>query len=42
VVVMMTIMGLSYRTASRDIAMVTIVVPVVATLVVLGLAVASA
>jgi H+/gluconate symporter-like permease len=42
VVVMMTIMGLSYRTAYRDIAMVTIVVPVVATLVVLGLAVASA
>ena len=42
VVVMMTIMGLSYRTAYRDIAIVTIVVPVLATLAVMGLAAAMA
>ena len=42
VVVMMTIMGLSYRRAYRDIAMVTIVVPVVTTLVVMGLAALTA
>ncbi len=39
VVVMMTIMSLSYRTAYRDIAIVTIVVPVLATLAVMVLAV---
>lgn len=38
VVVMMTIMGLSYRTAYRDIAIVTIAVPVLATLAVMALA----
>ncbi|MCC5869440.1 MAG: GntP family permease, partial [Gammaproteobacteria bacterium] len=38
VVVMMTIMSLSYRKAYRDIAVVTIIVPVVATLVVIGVA----
>jgi len=38
IVVMMTIMGLSYRTAYRDIAIVTIVVPVAATLAVIVLA----
>jgi H+/gluconate symporter-like permease len=38
VVVMMTIMGLSYRNAYRDIAVVTIAVPVLATLAVMGLA----
>ncbi|MGD9386993.1 MAG: GntP family permease [Gammaproteobacteria bacterium] len=42
VVVMMTIMGLSYRKAYRDIAVVTIVVPVVTTLVVMGLAALTA
>lgn len=41
VVVMMTIMGLSYRKAYRDIAVVTIVVPVVATLAVMLLAAGS-
>ena len=38
IVVMMTIMGLSYRTAYRDIAIVTIVVPVAATLAIVALA----
>ncbi len=38
VVVMMTIMSLSYRKAYRDIAVVTILVPVAATLVVIGVA----
>ena len=38
VVVMMTIMGLSYRKAYKDIAIVTIAVPVAATLVVIGVA----
>ncbi len=38
VVVMMTIMGLSYRTAYRDIAIVTIAVPVLATLAAMALA----
>jgi H+/gluconate symporter-like permease len=38
VVVMMTIMGLSYRSAYKDIAVVTIAVPVLATLAVMGLA----
>jgi H+/gluconate symporter-like permease len=38
IVVMMTIMGLSYRKAYKDIAVVTIVVPVVATLAVMVLA----
>lgn len=35
---MMTIMGLSYRKAYKDIAVVTIAVPVLATLVVLAAA----
>ena len=38
IVVMMTIMGLSYRKAYKDIAIVTIVVPVAATLAVMALA----
>jgi H+/gluconate symporter-like permease len=38
VVVMLTIMSLSYRKAYRDIAMVTIVVPVIAGLLVLAMA----
>ena len=38
IVVMMTIMGLSYRNAYRDIAIVTIAVPVLATLAIMGLA----
>jgi H+/gluconate symporter-like permease len=38
VVVMMTIMGLSYRSAYKDIAIVTIAVPVLATLAAMGLA----
>jgi H+/gluconate symporter-like permease len=38
IVVMLTIMGLSYRNAYRDIAIVTIVVPVMATLAVIALA----
>lgn len=42
IVVMMTIMGLSYRTAYRDIAMVTIVVPVAATLAAIALAAMTA
>jgi H+/gluconate symporter-like permease len=42
IVVMMTIMGLSYRKAYRDIAVVTIIVPVVATLAVMVLAAMTA
>lgn len=41
VVVMMAIMSLSYRNAYRDIAVLTIGVPVIATLIVLGLALFS-